>query len=120
MAICSVEECECPNLARGLCRKHYQQDWFERKGRDRKHGLVEGQYAEMLAAQGGRCAICDTSNPGGHGTWHVDHDHSCCPQQQGCGGCVRGLLCFSCNILLGVARDDPERLSAAIRYLGRF
>lgn len=33
---------------------------------------------------------------------------------------LRGLLCFSCNLLLGHAQDDPELLKGAAQYLERF
>jgi hypothetical protein len=73
----------------------------------------------MLAAQGGGCAICGATEPGGRGTFHVDHDHGCCAgtNRKTCGSCVRGLLCNGCNIGLGAFADDTTRLAAAIAYL---
>jgi hypothetical protein len=47
----------------------------------------------------------------------IDHDHGCCPGQVSCGRCFRGFLCLSCNSLLGMAGDDPDRLQIAARYL---
>lgn len=85
-----------------------------------KFGLTIDSFAAMLADQEGRCAICRTAEPGGrHGTWHVDHDRSCCPRTGSCGACIRGLLCQHCNLMIGQARDDVERLRAAIGYLER-
>jgi len=49
----------------------------------------------------------------------VDHDHECCPDEKSCGKCVRGLLCNWCNRMIGMARDDPQRLRSAIAYLKR-
>lgn len=77
--------------------------------RQRLYGITPEQFAERLAAQDGRCAICRTDTPGGKGDWHVDHDHA--------SGRIRGLLCHRCNLLLGNAGDDPARLQAAITYL---
>ena len=74
-------------------------------------------YHAMLAAQGGRCAVCGTDTPNGPGRWHVDHDHSCCPGKRSCGDCVRGLLCGKCNVGLGMFNDEPARLRAALDYL---
>ena len=69
-------------------------------------------YNRMLEAQNGVCAICKTSEPGGHSKvakFHMDHDHKT--------GEYRGLLCFSCNTGLGKFYDNIELLKSAIRYL---
>jgi hypothetical protein len=47
----------------------------------------------------------------------TDHDRSCCPGTGSCGKCVRGLLCNPCNLMIGHAHDEQERLRAAIQYL---
>lgn len=64
----------------------------------------------MLAAQGGKCAICGGTNPGGH-RLAVDHDHTT--------GAVRGLLCHACNAGIGKLRDDPALLRVAADYLDK-
>lgn len=53
-------------------------------------GVSDEQYARLLAAQGGHCALC----PNGPKTrrLHVDHEHR--------SGKVRGLLCHRCNRML--------------------
>jgi hypothetical protein len=85
-----------------------------------KFGLTLDTYEALLTSQGGRCAICGISEPGGrHGTWHVDHDRSCCQKMWSCGSCIRGVLCQNCNLLLGHAHDDTAILLAAIEYLKR-
>jgi hypothetical protein len=74
----------------------------------------------MLAAQGGRCAICGSTDPrGGDGaSFAVDHDHACCPaNRRSYGKCLRGLLCHPCNQGLGMFRDDPAVARAAADYL---
>jgi hypothetical protein len=73
----------------------------------KKFGLTVDQYTALLESQGGRCAICRRIDPGR--ALSVDHDHQ--------SGRVRGLLCSSCNVLLGHAREDPTTLVAAITYL---
>jgi Recombination endonuclease VII len=85
----------------------------------RRYGLTLTAYDEMLARQGGRCAICRTENPGGKQPeyFNVDHDRSCCPGFRSCGKCVRGLLCAQCNFGLGNFRDDVTALRAAADYL---
>lgn len=81
---------------------------------ERQYNLMPGWYQEAAAAG---CAVCGS----GHGSrrLHVDHDHSCCPEQTSCGACVRGLLCKECNNAIGIMRDDADRLRAAASYLER-
>jgi hypothetical protein len=76
----------------------------------RTHGITPEQYDEMLAAQGGGCAICKRP-PREDISLHVDHDHET--------GKVRGLLCFRCNNSLGDLEDDPVLVRAAAKYLDR-
>jgi len=83
-------------------------------------GLTIEQFDEMLARQGGCCAICRRDAPGGKGRWHVDHDHRCCGRKRACPKCVRGLLCFNCNVALGYLGDDAGVVLAAADYLMRF
>lgn len=95
--------------------KSYSTAW-KRANRDRwldanrktKYGIHYGTYAEMLATQGGGCAICGAPEPKDK-SLHVDHDHRT--------GTVRGLLCDLCNRGLGYFADSPLRLAAASRYL---
>lgn len=78
--------------------------------RQRLYGITQDQFDTMLAAQGGRCAICKTDEwRGKDNSPHVDHDHTT--------GRIRGILCTHCKNGLGNFRDDPARLRAAIRYL---
>lgn len=80
----------------------------------KRFGLTIEQFEGLFGQQGGRCAIC---NVGGE-TLHIDHDHACCPGvNRSCGGCVRGLLCMSCNNGLGRFRDDPVALRRAAEYV---
>lgn len=84
-----------------------------------KYGMSLDDYAAMLQRQGGRCAICGTTEPGPTGHFHVDHDHRCCPDRgkKTCGSCVRALLCNHCNLGIGHFNDNPALLSAAAEYL---
>lgn len=77
------------------------------------YGLTLEQYDEMLARQNHACAICgepeSRTRKGKLLALVVDHDHET--------GDVRGLLCASCNSVLGLADDDPDRLRAAAAYI---
>lgn len=98
--------------------------WRDKAGTERTrdynrfylYGVTRDQWDAMFAAQDGRCAICRCAEPTGR--WCIDHDHACCPGMRACGKCIRGILCNSCNSGLGHFADDPERLRAAIAYLG--
>lgn len=76
------------------------------------YGLTVEDYDQMLANQGGGCAICHTTVPRGMGRFCVDHCHAT--------GRVRGLLCNECNRGIGALKDDPDRLRGAIAYLEQF
>ena len=77
----------------------------------KKFGITLEQYDEMLATQGGVCAVCKQPEAvAREQALAVDHDHQ--P-----GGRVRGLLCNRCNRALGFFRDDPALLRAAADYL---
>lgn len=86
----------------------------------RRVNMTLQQYDEMLASQGGGCAICGTTESR-KGTkvirFSVDHDRSCCPDDISCGKCVRGLLCGHCNVGIGHLRDSVDLLTSAVAYL---
>jgi hypothetical protein len=83
--------------------------------RERKYGITDQQYNEILALQKGVCAICHQPETRTNKWDHlilplaVDHDHET--------DRVRGLLCHNCNIALGNFQDDPQRLIVASEYL---
>jgi hypothetical protein len=74
----------------------------------RKYGITIEQYDELLAQQGGGCAICGRE-PRPDISLHLDHDHET--------GQLRGILCFRCNNALGDLDDDVSLLREAVRYL---
>ena len=78
----------------------------------KKYGITSDQYNEILATQGGMCAIrgCE-KRPGeiGRGALHVDHDHVT--------NKIRGILCSNHNTALGKVNDSIDQLQAMIDYL---
>lgn len=116
--------CEaCVEANRELQKHYYVTGGWQGAGKSRiqylRHRLPQADYDAWLARQGGGCAICGTTDPGGAAgdRFHVDHDHDCCPGRSSCPSCRRGLLCAKCNVGLGSFRDDPDRLLAAAAYL---
>jgi Autographiviridae endonuclease VII len=94
-------------------RQRYQSDKTGTRERHliRKYKVTLADYERMLKQQNGRCAICQATEESQHkGVFHVDHCHAT--------GRVRGLLCRGCNHILGHVKDDPQKLRAAIDYLG--
>lgn len=84
----------------------------------RAHGLTAGQFAEIWAAQEGRCYLCGNDLPHDRKQIHIDHDHACCPPGQSCAFCRRGLTHTKCNNGIGLFDDDPdlmERVAAMLR-----
>lgn len=82
---------------------------------EKTYGISAEKYAEMLVQQNGVCAICGEDEAKAHGRTGtkfrlcVDHCHIT--------GRVRGLLCQTCNRVIGLFKDDVERHLHAIDYL---
>lgn len=75
-----------------------------------KYGLLTNEHYEaLMAKQGGRCALCRAEKCWRWEILSIDHDHDT--------GALRGLLCHSCNLMLGYAKDDPDVLERAAAYL---
>ena len=81
------------------------------------YGISIEQYMYVLEKQNGVCAICgkeethkDTN--GNIRPLAIDHSHKT--------GEVRGLLCQSCNALLGYSREDKDVLLSTIDYIEKY
>jgi ferredoxin len=72
-------------------------------------GRETEEYEYWHEERQGPCDICGERCPTGK-LLAIDHDHET--------GQIRGVLCNRCNRGLGYFKDDPERLLAAIGYLG--
>jgi hypothetical protein len=75
-----------------------------------KYNLTQEEYDAMYNRQHGCCAICGSPERLEIKLLSIDHDHTT--------GKVRGLLCLTCNTLLGMCHDDINILAKAIEYLG--
>lgn len=98
-------------------RAKYRHDPEVKKGQDlkRQFGIGMPDYFAMLASQGGVCAVCLGSERSidprtkEKRMLAVDHCHKT--------GRVRGLLCSHCNRGIGMLKDSPTLLRAALNYL---
>ena len=102
-------------------RKEYYQTLSKEKKKDRdlksKYGIDVARYEEMLKEQENKCACCGVSleelsekYPNSfHKALVVDHDHET--------GKVRGLLCSSCNTLIGYLEKRKELIPKAYDYI---
>lgn len=80
----------------------------QRRTRLKKLGVSEQDYEKMLNAQGGVCAICGGPPDTRWKKLAVDHCHQT--------GVVRGLLCMTCNTMLGRLE---KRWTRTMEYLGK-
>jgi hypothetical protein len=92
-----------PELMRNYSWKNYgiknkDGSWFTHK-----------DYEDMFKKQQGCCAICGLHQSNFKRCLSADHDHKT--------RVVRGLLCFTHNLLLGHAHDQIKELKMAIQYL---
>lgn len=70
------------------------------------HGLERTEYDAILAAQDNSCAVCSS---GFSKKPHVDHCHE--------NEVIRGLLCYQCNVALGLLHDNPDRIRRLADYV---
>lgn len=138
---CSLPECDNSLYSRGLCLNHYKQarrrgDFLSEEERSRicslmncekwvgypsdrfcsahhfrmmTYSLSASQQEVLVSLFDGQCYICKAKA----GT-DIDHDHACCDRKGSCGKCVRGVLCGSCNRLLGVVGESVDRLNKLV------
>lgn len=98
-------------------RKKAAADWKKRVGPEvvaavdrncrlkREYGITQADFNRMVLEQGHRCACCGKKKA----KLIVDHDHET--------GRVRGLVCYSCNVGIGLLGDTHEHIDRAIAYL---
>ncbi len=73
------------------------------------YGLTLEQFQDLAIRQNNTCAICYRSQKDSNKLLVVDHDHKT--------GRIRGLLCTSCNLSLGLINDSKDVLKSALKYL---
>ena len=84
----------------------------------RKYGMSTSERSNFIKMRGNVCEACGCSAEESFGgSLCIDHDHSCCPTEKTCGKCIRGVLCYHCNLAVGYLRDDPVRTRRLAEYL---
>lgn len=87
--------------------------YFRRRHLWKNYGMLLEEYEQQLVAQNGSCAICgqpETEKWGeGRAGFVVDHDHAT--------GENRAILCHSCNVGIGLFKDNSVALRAAADYI---
>lgn len=88
-------------------------DRYKQHDLKKSFGIGLAEYTAMAVEQNGCCAICEKQETetrlGKVRALSVDHNHKT--------NAVRGLLCQSCNKLIGLANEDAAILGKAITYL---
>ena len=80
-----------------------------------KYGVTPEVFTNAWEEQQGKCVICDEKLPdlmvyeSRRRGYAIDHNHAT--------GEFRGILCNSCNSLLGMAKEKAEVLDKAAHYL---
>lgn len=90
-----INEMNAPRLTYGM-GEHKKPKDLDNKSRKLKHlyGITLKQYNDIFNHQKGCCAICKTHQSNLVRSLSVDHEHSI--------NFIRGLLCDTCNRLLGL------------------
>jgi hypothetical protein len=101
------------------CRQYYlrAKEWLARNPDKRMRYALRsratrlGISVEMLQRllEHKVCDACGSGDPGCLNGFHVDHSHVT--------GHVRGVLCQSCNLICGHAKDNPIKLRRVAHYL---
>jgi hypothetical protein len=97
-----INGCDARTVNKSFCAECN----LKHNGKSKGYTLTLAEKELLETAQQKRCAICIND-----ADLNVDHCHT--------SGRVRGLLCMTCNLLLGYANDDPKVLESAIAYLKR-
>lgn len=76
----------------------------------KEYGITFEQKEGLFESQGKKCGACGEEMPPDlKKVWPVDHCHTT--------GRIRGVICYTCNTSLGMARDSIETLHKLIVYL---
>ena len=73
----------------------------------RKYGISKEKALELVDNRIGKCEICFNEKP-----LVVDHQHDT--------GNIRGMICSSCNSMIGYSKENIQNLYSCIEYLRKY
>jgi len=97
---------------RRASKKHYGKNYLSRNlsRRANLYGMSKDELDALYVLCDSKCRICGKPEEDKKkGVLHIDHCHW--------SGRVRGLLCYRCNIGIGMFNDDKNLMASAIAYL---
>lgn len=110
------KECKACFNAKAKDRYHADEAGKAKRIQRQKYAVAEKKYgleADVLdALLSGGCMVC-----GSYNRLAIDHNHDCCPTEYTCGECLRGVLCYECNVSEGLMGSNPDRFIAMAMYL---
>ena len=90
--------------------------WNHKKWKEHIHskfGITYVEFDEMMEAQDHKCKLCGCKKEDKRNMTHVqlsiDHNHET--------GEIRGLLCHTCNMAIGMLKDDPVLIKKVLEYI---
>lgn len=102
-------------------RKNHRQQYLlssQRTHLKRKYGITPEEKDALFITQGRKCAACGSLVAGYTGNsltpdsrWTLDHNHKT--------NKIRGVLCHSCNLIIGKAHESVSQLRGCAEYLER-
>jgi hypothetical protein len=98
---CDWPKCDVIAEYKNLCRRHYK--WIK------KHDINLDYIINDLEKG---CESCGSTED-----LCIDHDHSICSGKEVCEKCYRGILCRSCNLIAGYAKENIDTLFCVAAYL---
>jgi len=108
--------CQLQHVQRSRAKlKSQDADAYKKRERywniKRRLGISRQEYEGLVLKQQTQltCEICGSEFDKTRKEPYIDHCHDT--------GVIRGLLCASCNFILGLAKDNTETLQKAIQYL---
>lgn len=77
----------------------------------KKYGISKEDFYDLRLKQNNKCAICKNTLENDKKS-HMDHCHDT--------GKLRGVLCTTCNVGLGMFKDSLSLLKSAVTYIKKY